>query len=177
MGAQMATHDGTDGNDVLNGDSGDDILNGGDGNDTLDGGGGTDALNGDAGDDILVQVGSPVGTESFDGGAGTDTIRFNPSPFPTSFGPLTVVSLETANLSSIERLEFGSTAGSAMQAFLPWAKLGSGLASNAELVGGAGQDTLVLLASGGGDFTIPNLVSSDLNLWFLQCYYRLFYDF
>jgi Ca2+-binding RTX toxin-like protein len=155
---------GSSGDDVANGNGGNDQLNGADGNDTLDGGAGTDTLSGGAGDDILVQTGALTGAETFDGGAGTDTIRFNPSPIASPVGPLTSIPLNSAILSSIERFEFGSAANTKMQITLPFAQIGSGLASNAELVGGAGQDSLILFTSGGGDFTMPSFVRTNWNL-------------
>lgn len=157
----MTTYNGTDGDDILTGSVDNDIINGGDGNDILDGRAGTDALSGGAGDDLLIQTGSPTGAETLDGGEGTDTIRFNPSPVWTPFGSLTLVSLSSAILSSIERFEFASTAEFGTQVTLPFAQIGSGLAYNAELVGSDGQDSLILLASGGDNFTVPDFVRTN----------------
>jgi Ca2+-binding RTX toxin-like protein len=83
-GPFLKTCDGTDGDDIMEGDSernsiygfgGDDKLIGGAGNDALHGGPGDDELTGGAGNDLLF--GSP-GEDSFDCGLGDDQIiHFN----------------------------------------------------------------------------------------------------
>jgi len=61
------------GNDTLNGGTGNDTVDGGDGDDTLNGGGGTDILLGGAGNDILI---GSTGRTSMTGGAGADRFQF-----------------------------------------------------------------------------------------------------
>ena len=63
---------GLGGNDILNGLGTNDTLNGGLGNDTLNGNGGNDTLNGDAGNDT---INGGTGNDTINGGTGNDTIN------------------------------------------------------------------------------------------------------
>ena len=67
---QPDTFNGFDGNDTINALGTNDILNGGAGNDTLNGGAGNDTLNGDDGDDTLN---GGTGADNMNGGFGNDT--------------------------------------------------------------------------------------------------------
>src|SRR3954471_12223873 len=78
----MATFNGTEGNDTLNGGTeaddvnglgGNDFLQGGDGADSVRGGGGNDTIFGNAGDD-WVEGGA--GNDQLSGGSGQDSYAF-----------------------------------------------------------------------------------------------------
>lgn len=70
-GEELATIDGTSGNDTLNGTTGDDTINGLGGNDAIFGGKGNDTINGGDGDDLIH---GGAGNDIIDGGFGRDTI-------------------------------------------------------------------------------------------------------
>ena len=160
------TLDGTANADVIGGLGGNDILNGLAGNDTLDGGLGSDKLFGGDDDDLLIQSVLPVGGEVLDGGAGTDTLRVLLSagtPISTPFGPSTSLNFFGTTLSSIERFEFGSQAGTGQQVLLFFNQVGTGLSSSAELVGGGGNDFLGLVVFAADTYTLPSFTKSNWN--------------
>ena len=69
--------EGSDHNDMLEGDAGNNALWGGLGNDTLSGGGGTNWLNGGSGNDTMKGGG---GADNFDGRLDIDTVTYSGSP-------------------------------------------------------------------------------------------------
>ncbi|RZI61377.1 MAG: hypothetical protein EOP94_00695, partial [Zymomonas sp.] len=162
-GIHMA--DGTSGNDVLDGTSGNDTINGLGGDDRINGGGGVDTIDGGADNDTIV-LNDPLlaGTKLF-GGNGVDTIELHSlSDVPTGYylsiaRPTTSFAFTTAQLNSIERLDFRSDAGTGVSAqFLfggstlnqgntvPFPnQIGGGLSATATLVGGTGRDAVVLI--------------------------------
>jgi Ca2+-binding RTX toxin-like protein len=133
-------------NDSLSGDTGSNVLNGGDG---------VDQLYGDAGDDVLI-VGGAVSNvrsgEIYNGGEGTDALRFDAGVMRTDGHRQ--VSFHLAQLSSIERLEFGETSTGVTFALFTTLQLGAGLANNAHIVGSANHDDVVFLAIGGGTHSL-----------------------
>jgi len=169
----MAEIDGTSGPDTLNGTSaddtinglgGNDTLNGDSGNDTLDGGAGVDQLFAGDGNDTLIIANTPTSGEIFDGGNDTDTLLVQPTAgvlLNLAAGPTTAVGLGPVTLTSIERLQFGSTAGSGLFASLPVALLAS--SGITELVGGDGRDSLNIIAATPGNYTIPTLTLTNWN--------------
>lgn len=113
-----------------------------------------------AGDDIVDIIAKTNGYGTLDGGAGIDTLRLNPATPQTSvngpFGPY-LLSLALFNdvsrttITSFERFVFNSTSGNTMQAQFAYGgnnnapnQIGSGLAANSEIVGGAGNDSIIL---------------------------------
>jgi len=143
----------------LTGNAGANSLVGGSGNDSLTGGGGADTLVGGSGNDLLVQAEAVVAGERFDGGAGSDTLRVsNGQSSDTIFGAARVVDLSAAILTSIERLEFASSSGSATHAVIGFDQM-NGVAS---LSGGTGTDRLVVLTAGAGDYQMS---APALNGW------------
>jgi len=140
---------------VLTGGTGTDALDGAGGNDTLIGGAGRDTLVGGTGDDLLVQDGSFTPGESFTGGDGVDTLRVSSSELalqPNPFGLIAnAAGLMAGTVNSVERVEFASLAGHALNVLVP-----TGFLPGAELVGGAGADQLTLVAMGGGAYSMPN---------------------
>ena len=161
---------GTGGNDLLNGGTlndslsglgGNDTLNGDEGNDTLDGGAGTDVLHGGDDDDILIVANTPSGNEVFDGGVGTDTLLIEASAGTHGNGPAgstDTVALFGTTLSSIEQVQFDSDPGSRLIALALSAQVGAGISSTATLQGGAGNDSLLLLAVAPGTYTLSPFV-------------------
>jgi Ca2+-binding RTX toxin-like protein len=138
--------DGGDGNDSLSGDVGDDQILGGAGNDQLVGGAGNDVLSGGIGDDtvsggdgndILVggdgndQIDGGTGNDNIDGGIGSDTINFGP-------GDDTV---------------FGGDGNDQIDDIV-----GSALAGNNQVFGGAGNDTVF---AGDGNDTLQGDAGND----------------
>ncbi|MCW1430171.1 beta strand repeat-containing protein [Novosphingobium sp. JCM 18896] len=172
--AENTLYGGT-GNDVLLGKGGNDTLYGGDGNDTLNGNDGANRLFGEAGNDTLIVDAPVLANSEFNGGDGTDTIELHnldnvPTGYYLSVGvPTSNLELRSATLTSIERLDFRSTTGTAISAQLFFGgslvvngnsvpfpnQIGAGLSATAELVGGAGRDGLVLIAQteAGKDYT------------------------
>ena len=149
------TLNGTTGPDIINGFAGNDIINGSDGNDTITGGDGNDTLSGGIGDDLFIED-TFTAVDTFDGGTGIDTIevRAVATPILTSTGLISPHGFFVPNaLVSIERLVFGSKAGEQVQASMSF-----GAASAlTEVVGGAGRDSLVMVAGASGVFTMPAL--------------------
>ena len=145
--------DGTSGDDVINANDGNDTVNGLDGSDdlfgeggddTLDGGLGRDDLFGGDGNDILLYLDSGPNGETFDGGPGTDTLRLNGA---------TNGRLLSSTLTSIEKLEFGSSGTGTNSVLINLAQItGSGLNT---LIGTAEQDVLSIITSTAGSYTMP----------------------
>ena len=158
------------GNDTINGSDGIEFLSGGDGNDTINAAGGNDRLNGGAGqntlsggagnDTLVIDTGFAGGSK-FDGGTDTDTLELhNPavqlSPASNQFTtgiPTTTYNTLGSAISSIERVDFQSTAGNQLDIADGLWRPGSfcqpgnaaGLSDTAILVGGAGYDNLTLV--------------------------------
>lgn len=154
----------------ITGDNQDNVLGDTAGNDTIDGLGGDDTITFSSGVDVIkggegndrIVLDGFAGASSFDGGAGIDTLVIRPVPS----APLQ--SLTNATVNSIERVEFGSTAGgrAGLQVLFGngWSKpqqIGNGISATAELVGGAGTDTLILAAASGPD-TAPYVLTAPL---------------
>ena len=114
---------GGDGDDMMLGGAGNDAtISGGAGNDVLDGGAGTDTLDGGSDDDILNGTG---GADVLTGGAGADRFRFDASAFDGTRDQIldysfaandiidlsSVVSTDSANLSSYVRVLSGGSSG------------------------------------------------------------------
>ncbi len=107
--------------------------------------------------------------DTYDGGAGTDTLHLQvasdallgpaglSSPYSLYSTTGGVAPLLVSSLTSIERLEFDSTAGTSISAGID----GSGLAASGltELIGGAGTDTAVFLFSGASSITMPSTLT------------------
>ena len=150
--------------DVLFGYQFGDQLHGGEGNDRIYGGGGADRLFGEGGNDTLILDGlvAPIGPggviAAYDGGSGFDTLELRPAGinFPSANGLSTGYVLTNVQISGIERVVFASTAQNGILfALLAEAVPSSGIT---QLVGGAGPDTFVTLAtntSGNTNFTMP----------------------
>lgn len=137
----------------LTGNAANNVLAGARGSDTLDGGDGIDTLRGGSGNDLLLQSGDITNPldgprETFDGGVGSDTVRVSSGT--------SVVSLNNATLSSIEKISFGSVMGNTLQVQVAFGQLGNGLARNAELIGGAGTDKFLVLALTGGSYQLSS---------------------
>lgn len=162
--------DGFAGADELIGGAGSGQLFGGDGNDILLGGLSTavadtelDKLYGGNNDDLLRQLGGIIAGEVFDGGSGTDTIELLPSLTPSSgaFGPQTLHDFTGATLTSIEKLDIKSAAGTQSWVSLNFSQVGGGLSGTATIVGGAGRDVVALLAGSAGTYTIPTFARTN----------------
>jgi Ca2+-binding RTX toxin-like protein len=171
----MPDFTGTTGNDTLTGTSGSDNIFGLGGADTIDAG---------DGDDLVVirgQVGPPPNAYgTIQGGLGIDTLRIDRMYAPvTAQGPFGSYTLSLATLgqtattiiSGFERLQFGSLAGDILSVSMLYGgaagqvnQIGPGLAANAELIGGAGQDLLNLsynASVAGGVVTMPSFTYSN----------------
>ncbi|WP_162248198.1 MULTISPECIES: beta strand repeat-containing protein, partial [unclassified Sphingomonas] len=158
----MADFVGTANPDDLVGDVTADLVQGLDGNDTLNGGAGADTLEGGNGDDLLIVGNAPENGEAFDGGDGTDTLRIDRSA--TSLDDdVRIAALAGSSLTSIERIAFGSQAGDAFQVIVAGYQIGDGISATAELVGGAGDDALIVLALAPGTYTLSAFAKSDWN--------------
>jgi Ca2+-binding RTX toxin-like protein len=95
---------------------------------------------------------------SISGGDGLDGLVFNavPGGFVTPFGRLTQYGLESATLSSIEALQFGSGIGEWVLARIRFDQAGPAIAANATLTGGAGRDSLLLMINAAGTYQMPS---------------------
>src|SRR5690606_2236772 len=129
------------------------LLQGLDGNDTLNGGAGNDTLEGGTGDDLLIVADTPENGEGFDGGSGADTLRIDRSAAYLDDGARIAV-LAGSVFSSLERVAFGSGAGDQFRVIIGSYEVGSGISPTAELVGGAGDDGLLVLATTPGSYTL-----------------------
>ncbi|MHA3790080.1 Ig-like domain-containing protein [Rhizorhabdus wittichii] len=158
----MADFIGTSGPDNLVGEATADLLQGLDGDDTLNGGGGVDALEGGAGDDLLIVADIPEDGEAFNGGDGTDTLQVDRSATFLNDGAR-VASFAGSALNSIDRIAFGSQAGDAFQVIVGSYQVGGGVSPTAELIGGAGDDILIVLAATPGTYTLSGFAKSGWN--------------
>jgi len=159
----MTDYVGGTGNDSFPGTSGDDTFLNGGGKDTLQGGDGNDTFTFDA---------QPATGSIVDGGADTDTLVFqNLAGAPTSASSLFPAGITTSSinflnpsvtLSSFEAVTFNSAAGTAIQLVLAFggsgapfnpSQVGGGLAANATITGGAGLDSIALVANYQTTFT------------------------
>ncbi len=174
--------DGFAGVDTLFGGGGNDYLYGGSENDTLLGGASTNLadsgvyrLFGDGGNDTLRQVGGVFSGEVFDGGLGTDTLELFQSLTPPQgqFGPQSRYDFHLTTVTSIERVVFGSTAGTQSVAQFGTNQIGTGLSASATLVGSGGNDQVILFAASAGTYTVP---SFSLSNWSTPSLGSLQYD-
>ena len=167
----MPTITGTIGNDILPGTTGDDLIitNGG-----------RDTVTADDGNDTVELIATTSGFGTLDGGVGTDTLWLNPAtPQTIANGPLGSYSLSVGlfnnpaqtTITSFERFVFNSSVGSTMSSVFAYGgnngalnQIGSGLAANAEIVGGAGSDTLQLSYNSAnlpGTVTMPSFTLTN----------------
>jgi len=149
------------GDDIIFGSAGNDHLIGLSGNDTIYSGGGLDSLDGGADDDRLIIDGPVVNGSSFVGGDGTDTLEVRNLPGSTNGGngiPTTgfFFNLGGSTISGIEVLEFNSDSDKALNVGIFYG-VGGAIVYNGpgSLVGGDGNDALLLLVSGGGTYQMP----------------------
>lgn len=156
------------GDNLLDDTAGNDTILGLGGNDTIRFTGGADVIRGGEGDDRVIIDGQPNPGSEFDGGAGTDTLvvgklitqgTFPQIMFPQGL-PTFSGSLITATVNSFERVEFASVAGTVTSLGVRFgyntggtgntqyvSQIGTGISATAEIVGGAGFDTLGLVAN------------------------------
>jgi VCBS repeat-containing protein len=171
-----------DSDDFLFGSFYNDTLIGGGGNDRLYSGGGRDSIDGGAGNDtVILDMGPLLTGSTLAGGDGVDTLLLrNWDNQPTSFSLIfpdgvlaTSHNLLGSNVSSFERLVFDSDAGTTVSASFGFggnlpSQIGSGLSATAEIVGGAGFDSLILAAGftttnapGGYTLTAPSFTYTN----------------
>ncbi len=167
----MPDFTGTTGNDTLTGSSDADNIFGLGGQDSIDAGDGDDLV-------VLRAQLTPFGTIT--GGAGIDTLQIDRMYTPiNAFGGLGPYTLnfatlsQTANtmISGFERLVFNSQAGDQLNVSMLYGgaagqtnQIGPALAVNAELVGGAGADSLNLVYNAsvaGGVVTAPSFTYTN----------------
>ena len=138
-----------------------DVFHGGDGNDRIYGGGGTDQLFGDGGNDTLILDGAIGFGGTYDGGTGTDTLLLRPDAArPAGQGAMQYYIFPGApgtGLVGIERIVFGSQAGFDNGiTFVTTAAPGI-----SEVVGGAGDDSIVFVAQTAGTYTMPSFTLTN----------------
>jgi Ca2+-binding RTX toxin-like protein len=159
---------GTPGTDVLIGTAGDDVIVANGGEDTIDA---------NDGDDVVRLISQLTRFGNINGAMGFDTLQLDRMTNPVfgngSGGPFafSLAYLGDSEIASFERLRFNSQVGDVFRASLAFGgnrsslnQLGSGLAADAELVGGAGQDilTLVFRSEGlAGTVTVPSFSYSN----------------
>ncbi|MER9328657.1 LamG-like jellyroll fold domain-containing protein [Mesorhizobium sp. M0488] len=139
-GANRITVDGTN-------LGGSDIITGGAGADTIAGGAGADALTGGDGNDVFnLSFADAVSGETLDGGNDIDTIRIADGSGHSGnlSGQGVILAVET--LSSIERLEFATTASPNFwhQIIINASQIGSGLSSSLEVQGDANGNIMIV---------------------------------
>ena len=96
---------------------------------------------------------------SIDGAGGTDTLHVLQSSTPiTSLpdGP-TTIHLLYGSITSVEKIQFASTAGHNLGVIVPYTQFDTTIGSNTQLIGGAGRDQLLLQAFATGTYTMPSL--------------------
>jgi serralysin len=144
---------------ALTGNSGNNSLMGGSGADTLNGGGGADTLNGGNGNDTLVRSGDTTSGMLFNGGSGTDTLSISNTVLS---GTIYNTILANASVSSIERIIFDSvTTNTVFQIAVLAGQIGPGIAFGTELVGGAGLDNFVVIASSPDTYRLPSFTLTN----------------
>jgi Ca2+-binding RTX toxin-like protein len=136
------------------------MLTGTSGSDNIFGLGGQDTIDAGDGDDLVVLRAQTTAFGNIMGGLGIDTLRIDrmytpinaiggAGAYALNFTPLS----QTAStiISGFERLAFNSLAGDQMVVAMLYGgaagqtnQIGPGLAANAELIGGAGDDILTL---------------------------------
>lgn len=167
----MPTFTGTTGSDTLTGTVDADTLISNGGNDTITAGDGDDTV-------IVVSQVTAYGTLS--GGNGIDTLQIDRALTPViaqNGGGSYALNLAVLNnvtqtfLTSFERISFNSQVGDQMNVQLAYGgnggaanQVGTGLSATAELVGGAGVDSLFLLYNSAnlpGTVTAPTFTYSN----------------
>ena len=167
----MPTFTGTTGSDTLTGTSD---------ADTLISNGGNDTINAGDGDDTVIVVSQVTGYGTLNGGNGTDTLQIDRALAPVNAlgggGPYALSLAILSNVSqtfltSFERMVFNSQLGDQMNVQMVYGgnnsaanQIGSGLSATAELVGGAGLDTLTLIYASAnlpGTVTAPTFTYSN----------------
>lgn len=152
---------GTANADILFGQAGDDTLQGLGGKDMIYSGGGKDTIYGGDGDDTIVLDAAITAGGTIDGGAGIDTLQLRSFANPATLTgflypqgiPAPTFDLLSYSISSIEKLDFQSTSGTFLGAILGIGNpsvgvpnhVGAGLSATAELIGGAGYDSLTFI--------------------------------
>ena len=164
---------------TFTGSENDDTYAGTGDNDVITSGGGLDLLSGAGGDDRFV-IDFPLFEVSLiDGGPGTDTLVLKTYPGQLVEGPLQVPVTSQfllpfiADIRSIERIEFDSNAGTQVQGVFGFgfdtdypSQIGGGqIAADAVLVGGAGLDSVVLVAPTGAANRTYNAPSFSYSSW------------
>lgn len=152
---------GTAADEFFFGQQNNDIYHGGGGADRFYGGGGVDQIFGEDGDDTIILDGAISPGGIYNGGAGFDTLRIRPSAGSIANGPATSYSIFTSapgtGLVDVERIAFDSSASYGLTFITAFTS------PFPEVVGGAGTDTLVLVAIGTGQFRMPNFTLSNWN--------------
>lgn len=141
--------------EVVIGSSGNDSLVGAGGPDTFFTGGGRDTVVAAGGDDTVIFNGQVFGGSNFNGGAGTDTLVVrnfndqivNSSLFPSGIPTSANNGLAGSTLASFERLVFDTNANTSVTFNMFYTQLGGGLTTGAEIVGGNGLDTLLIIGA------------------------------
>lgn len=159
------------------GTTGSDTITGTSGDDTITTGGGTDTINAGDGNDLVIVPLQPFSYGALNGGTGTDTLRLDSNGVYSfindgggSYG-YHLAAFQSTTLTSFERLVFNSQSGFRFEAQFAFGgaagtpnQIGTGLAANAEIVGGAGLDRLVLVFAGnatGGTVTAPSFTYTN----------------
>lgn len=159
QGGEAEVETGTELDDLLFGFELNDQLSGLGGNDRLYGGGGADQLYGGDGDDRLILDELIAGGGIYDGGAGSDTLELRAAAhnLVTAAGGTSSYGLTgpAANMVGIETIQFGSDSETAVLASLLYGNVAAmGLTT---LVGGAGLDSFLVIATAGGSYSMPDL--------------------
>lgn len=164
---------------TFTGSENDDTYAGTGENDVITSGGGIDLLSGAGGDDRFI-IDFPLFELSLiDGGPGTDTLVLKTYPDQFVEGSLQVPVTShfllpfIADIRSIERIEFDSTAGTQVQGVFGFAfdtdypsQIGGGqIAADAVLIGGAGFDSVVLVAPTGAANLTYNAPAFSYSSW------------
>lgn len=164
---------------TFTGSENDDTYAGTGENDVITSGGGLDLLSGAGGDDRFI-IDFPLYEVSLiDGGPGTDTLVLKTYPGQLVEGALQVPVTShfllpfIADIRSIERIEFDSAAGTQVQGVFGFgfdtdypSQIGSGqIAADAVLIGGAGFDSVVLVAPTGAASKTYNVPTFSYTGW------------
>ncbi|MFO1259564.1 MAG: hypothetical protein U1E68_00575 [Sphingomonadaceae bacterium] len=114
------------------------------------------------GDDIFV-ISAATSGDQYNGGTGNDTVQLAQPPLilTNPFGSLWSYSFAGVTFSSIEKLDYSQTAGQTNSLITFTNQYGSGFANNLQLIGGAGADKLLVVATAAGSYTMPTFAKTN----------------
>lgn len=117
---------------------------------------------GTSGDDVFV-ISAPVSGDQYNGGTGNDSVQLAQPPLilTNPFGSLWSYSFAGLTFSSIEKLDYSLAAGQTNSLTTFTNQYGSGFVNNLQLLGSAGADKLIIVATTAGTYTMPTFTKTN----------------